>query len=525
MVGGQLHDEGGGIAREALGLFQHDAGDDDRGHADEVSRGGDPGRAAEERARDQADDGHFCAAGHEGRRGDRHAAVALVFNGARGHDAGDAAAGGDQHRDEALAGEAEAAEDPVHDEGDTGHVAAVLQETEHQEQHEHLGHEAEHRADAREDTVGNEADQPRSHIPALEDRAGAVLQPGAAQHVVRPVCQEGADRNAAVRNGGAHGQGVDQEHDDDEDRQGEDAVGDDLVDLVGDGELTLALFLINALEQLADVDVALVGDDALGVVVQLLFRGDDVVFNMRLDLVRDLQPLQHLFVALKELDGVPALPLLGQVMDRDLLNVGQRVLHRAGKAVLRDGLAVLRSLYRGQRRFLDAVTLQGGNLHDRAAELTAQFFHVDAVPGLFHKVHHVQRDDHGDTQLGELGGQIEVALQVGRVHDIEDGVGLLLNEIVPRHDLFQRVGREGVDAGQVGQHDLLVDDQLAFLLLHGHAGPVADELVGAGQLVEQGGLAAVRVAREGNAQLFLHGFLLLYSTSIMSASALRIDSS
>ena len=51
----------------------------------------------------------------------------------------------------------------------------------------------------------------------------------------------------------------------------------------------------------------------------------------------------------------------------NFLDVGQCVLHRAGKAVLRDGLAVLRTLDRGQRRLLHAVTLQGGDLHDRAA--------------------------------------------------------------------------------------------------------------------------------------------------------------
>ena len=41
----------------------------------------------------------------------------------------------------------------------------------------------------------------------------------------------------------------------------------------------------------------------------------------------------------------------------------------------------------------------------------------------------------------------------------------------------------------------------ALLLLHGDAGPVAHVLVGAGEGVEQGGLAAVGVARQGH----LHG--------------------
>ena len=69
----------------------------------------------------------------------------------QGHDAGHAAARADQHRDEALAGEAEAAEDAVHDERDARHIAAILQDAQQQEQHEHLRHEAEHRADAADD--------------------------------------------------------------------------------------------------------------------------------------------------------------------------------------------------------------------------------------------------------------------------------------------------------------------------------------------------------------------------------------
>ena len=45
-----------------------------------------------------------------------------------------------------------------------------------------------------------------------------------------------------------------------------------------------------------------------------------------------------------------------------------------------------------------------------AAQLAAELLDVDAVPGFFDQVHHVQGDDYRDAQLGELGGQVEVAL-------------------------------------------------------------------------------------------------------------------
>ena len=49
-----------------------------------------------------------------------HTAVTLVLDGTGSHNTGNAAAGTNQHGDEALAGQAEAAEDTVHDERNTG---------------------------------------------------------------------------------------------------------------------------------------------------------------------------------------------------------------------------------------------------------------------------------------------------------------------------------------------------------------------------------------------------------------------
>ena len=129
-----------------------------------------------------------------------------------------------------------------------------------------------------------------------------------------------------------------------------------------------------------------------------------------------------------------------------------------------------------------------------AAQGLAQLFQVDLVPVFAHQVDHVHRHHHGDAQLDELGGEVQVALDVGAVHDVQDGVGLLVHQIAPGHHLLQRVGGEGIDAGQVLDDHVLVALQPALLLFHGDAGPVAHVLVGAGQVVEQRGLAAVRVA-------------------------------
>ena len=194
-----------------------------------------------------------------------------------------------------------------------------------------------------------------------------------------------------------------------------------------------------------------------------------------------------------------------------LLNVGNGMLHGAGEGVHGHGLAAV-----GRADGLlgcqhHAVALQGGDLHHLAAQLTSQLLGVDAVAVLLHHVHHVDGHHHGDAQLGKLGGEVEVALQVGAVDDVQNGVGALLDEVVTSHQFLQRVGGQGVDAGQVHDHHIVVLLQLALFLLHRDAGPVTNELIGAGEGIEKGGLAAVGVARQRDLDLFFHLTLLSVS--------------
>ena len=61
----------------------------------------------------------------------------------------------------------------------------------------------------------------------------------------------------------------------------------------------------------------------------------------------NLQLLKHLVVALKNLDGIPALLLFGQVVYSRLLNVSNGVLNATGEGVHRHGLGILGSVDSG----------------------------------------------------------------------------------------------------------------------------------------------------------------------------------
>ena len=168
MVRRELHYEGCGVACEHFGLFEHDSRNDDCRHSDEVSRCCYPRRAAKYSARDHCYERYFRAARYECCGHDGHAAVALVFNGARSHDTGYAAARAYKHGDEALARKPEAPEYPVENKGDSCHVSASFEKRQHEEQNEHLRNESENRAHARDYAVYHEPFEPVSSARLIE---------------------------------------------------------------------------------------------------------------------------------------------------------------------------------------------------------------------------------------------------------------------------------------------------------------------------------------------------------------------
>ena len=238
-----------------------------------------------------------------------------------------------------------------------------------------------------------------------------------------------------------------------------------------------------------------------GVAVQARFRlhlDDAVLQQLPLVLVQG-QPVRQIVAALDELGGAEP----GRNAHAVGV-VGDQVDHRVDAAV-NGGVvgAEVRDLRQhmapGHRECLvhqlrHALALGGGNGHHRNAQRTAHFLHVHGAAVGADLVHHVQGQHHRHPQLQQLQRQIEVALDVGGVHDVDDAVGLLLKDVVPGDDLLLGIGPQGIDARQIHHGAALFSPDLAGLLVHGDAGEIAHMLVGAGEGVEKRGLAAILVA-------------------------------
>ena len=120
-------------------------------------------------------------------------------------------------------------------------------------------------------------------------------------------------------------------------------------------------------------------------------------------------------------------------------------------------------------------------------------------------VHHVQRNDHRSSDLDQLHAEVELPLEArGVEHEQREvgqrGVGLDAQEHVAHDHFVRRARAEAVGARQIQHLDRASAGERAEarLLLHGHAGIVGDLLPQARELVEEGGLSAVRTARDGD---------------------------
>ena len=144
--------------------------------------------------------------------------------------------------------------------------------------------------------------------------------------------------------------------------------------------------------------------------------------------------------------------------------------------------------------FPNAFVFGGRNRDDRDPEKRLHAVDVNLTAVAPHLVHHIEREYHRNVEFHELHGQIKVALDIGRVHDIDNALRLFIEDKGTRNDLLLTIRRERIDTRQVGHERFGVILDRAALAVNRHARKIADVLVGTCQLVKERGLAAVLVA-------------------------------
>ena len=167
-------------------------------------------------------------------------------------------------------------------------------------------------------------------------------------------------------------------------------------------------------------------------------------------------------------------------------------------------------------KFFKTRFFKRGNLYDGNTEFFLEFAVVDLVARLLHRVHHVERDNHGNVDFHDLRGKVEVSFEVGRVYDVDDAIRLFVEYVVTGDNLFGGVRRKRVNTRKV--HDRYGFGAFfvnAVALVYRDARPVADVRGGSRKAVEQRGFTAVRVACECKSLHYLLTSIVTHTASLL----------
>ncbi len=223
----------------------------------------------------------------------------------------------------------------------------------------------------------------------------------------------------------------------------------------------------------------------------------------------------HLLVGrFRSLEHFPGIPL-GVLQARLFEHIGH-LGGRIGKILrILDGhrrnLGGGKELLDGLLELFHALLPGGHDAQNRAAERLLERLQVDFDLVILRDVEHVHDDQHRNAHLKELRREVQVALEVGRVNDVDHALGVVGENVVAGHALvFARSAArsEGIDARQIDDIDLLISKHVAAdFLFDGHARPVAHFLTGSCECIKKRRLSAIGIADDANG-LLLHCVLL-----------------
>ena len=91
------------------------------------------------------------------------------------------------------------------------------------------------------------------------------------------------------------------------------------------------------------------------------------------------------------------------------------------------------------------LIFDSGDRDDRDLQEPLHLINQDGASIVFHFIHHIDRKHHRYPKLHQLHGEIEIAREIRRIHDIDDPRRLLLEDKFTRDDLLTRVRRKRID--------------------------------------------------------------------------------
>ena len=132
------------------------------------------------------------------------------------------------------------------------------------------------------------------------------------------------------------------------------------------------------------------------------------------------------------------------------------------------------------KKIIDALTCSADSRDNRHSEKIAKLLYIQFVSLEGQLIVHIQSHDHSKVHIDELGGKVEISLQIGCVHDIDDHIRSVFHEILPHIQFFRTIGRQRICPRKVNDSEMISSIfEKALLSIDRNAAVVTDMFVAA----------------------------------------------
>jgi len=171
----------------------------------------------------------------------------------------------------------------------------------------------------------------------------------------------------------------------------------------------------------------------------------------------------------------------------------------------------------GFEELVHASAIGEDGRNHRDTEEFAQFVVVDVIATLLGFIKHIEGADHADVHIYQLCGEIEIALQVAGVNDVDDDIRRMLDELLAHIEFFWRISREGIGTRQIYQIEVVaVEIGFTYFRIHGYTAIVAYAFVSTRSKVEEGSLTAVWISHQCHVDDAVESFCFLFSQGFVA---------
>ncbi len=141
--------------------------------------------------------------------------------------------------------------------------------------------------------------------------------------------------------------------------------------------------------------------------------------------------------------------------------------------------------------------------HRNIAQKLRQAMHIYFHSTLFHDIHHVQSQHHRLPQFQKLQCQIQIPLQRGRIHHIDNYIYCIIHGALSCDFFFNGIAGQRVYSRRVHQcNPCIFIDRFPLKALHRDSRPIGHLQPGSCQGIEQCGFSAVGVPNTGYMNMF-----------------------